>query len=129
VTIDVPTWDSSLGDLACELYSEREKRDRFFEEPPLSDAAWDMLLMLRCAQRSGAPLTVSSLATAGNSPQTTGLRWMGVLEERALIRRFPHPSDGRSSLVELTASAQISMDKYLTKIRFDRSASRLRSIE
>ncbi len=48
-------------------------------------------------------VTPTAMAAALAMPLTTVMDWIGLMERRGHARRRPHPSDGRATLVTLTA--------------------------
>ena len=48
-------------------------------------------------------VTPTVMAAALAMPLTTVMDWIGLMERRGHARRRPHPSDGRATLVTLTA--------------------------
>lgn len=94
--------DQVLAEKAAQIYKTRRQRDRrvglgFFGEP-----AWDVLLDLFIHHVQDKPVSVTSACLASASPPTTGLRWLGVLEQANFVARAPDPDDGRVTLVRLT---------------------------
>jgi DNA-binding MarR family transcriptional regulator len=116
MTRDDPANDAAPQDLSCALVAIRDERRHFFEASLFSDPAWDMLLELHCSTVKGETRSVSSLSIVAGCPHSTGLRWLALLEDRGLVQRSGHPTDGRSYLVQLTPSAQSSMSQYLERI-------------
>lgn len=102
--------------LACRIYSGRRERRHFFPEGLFADPAWDMLLILYCADGRGEFMSVSSLCFSADVPQTTALRWVRVLEEAGLVTREKHEADRRSYLVKLTIVGRQKMESYLGRI-------------
>lgn len=82
-----------------------------------------MLLALHCAASKGEDMAISSIATAGDGPYSTGLRWLAVLQDRGLVRRAAHPVDGRSSFITLTDLGRTSMESYLQRVAREEWAS------
>lgn len=109
--------------LSCRLYSSRNKRRHYFDKDLFSEPVWDMLLALHCAASEGEDMAISSIATAGDGPYSTGLRWLAVLQDRGLVRRTAHPADGRSSFVTLTELGCASMESYLQRVARDEWAT------
>ncbi|QJU56686.1 winged helix DNA-binding protein [Sphingomonas sp. AP4-R1] len=82
-----------------------------------ADPAWDMLLYLVVAEEEGRRSSISRLCRAAAVPTTTALRWIGVLESQDLVRRTPHPSDGRIFVVSLTEKGSADMHGLLATYR------------
>lgn len=99
------------------LYRERRRRDAtiggtngLFGEP-----SWDILLDLFIARGRARPVSVSSACIASSSPQSTALRYVGLLEGVGLIRRSKDPRDGRRQYLELTDLGLSEMKAYLAE--------------
>lgn len=106
-----------LVERAESLYRERRRRDselgrtrELFGEP-----SWDILLDLFIAQGRARPVSVSSACIASSTPQSTALRYVGVLEKVGLVRRAKDPRDARRQYLELTDIGLSKMIAYLTK--------------
>ena len=106
-----------LMERAERLYRERRRRDasiggtvQLFGEP-----SWDILLDLFIAQGRARPVSVSSACIGSSTPQSTALRYVGLLERVGLIRRARDPRDGRRFYLELTEAGLFSMQAYLAE--------------
>ena len=102
-----------LDELARLLYVGRRDRRRFFNEPLLGEAAWDMLLLLYWAGARGRGLNAKILTRASGVPGSTGERWLADLERRGLVVRQPVNSGHPSRTVGLSESARASLTNYL----------------
>jgi DNA-binding MarR family transcriptional regulator len=58
-----------------------------------------------------APLTLKGLAAAEQVQPPTMTRVVACLEERGLVQRSPHPSDGRVGVLRLTAGGRRFVDR------------------
>lgn len=94
--------DDKLATIASSIYRSRQNRQNYFEPSLFTEPAWDMLLDLFIAKVRGARVSTTSLCLAAGTPQATGIRWIGILDEQALVRRLRAPDDARLSLVEIT---------------------------
>ena len=105
-----------LIEKAERLYSERRRRDAKMEGTSdlFGEPSWDMLLDLFIAQGRGRPVSVSSACIASSTPQSTALRYVGLLEREGFIRRAKDPQDGRRQYLELTDVGFLSMQTYLS---------------
>ena len=84
-------------------YSERRLRDRIFDDPTLfGEPAWDILLDVAAAEVDGQKLQISAVCIDAGIPQTTVLRWLGILEEHGLIWREADEGDRRRFYIRLT---------------------------
>lgn len=97
------------------LYRDRRVRAHFFAFA-FHEPAWDMLLDLERARRTGENVSIKSLTVASCVPPTTALRYMDLLEEAGLVERVGDPEDGRRRFVALTEQARAAMDGYLAAI-------------
>ena len=105
-----------LTELACRIYEARRVRARFLSMSLLGEPVWDMLLALFCFSARGRRLSVSSLCFASGVPSTTALRWVGVMEERDLIKRSKDVRDGRRTYLVLTEQGNRVMQGYLRSV-------------
>jgi DNA-binding MarR family transcriptional regulator len=83
-----------------------------FARYDLDPAAFDVLATLR---RSGAPFTLSAGELMRTAMVTSGAitQRLDRLEARGLVRRGPHPDDGRVVLVSLTDEGRHLVDRVL----------------
>lgn len=108
--------------LASRCYAERRLRDQIFDDPSLfGEPAWDILLDVASAEAKGERLSVSSVCIGSCSPPTTALRWLGILEDRGLLRREYDVLDGRRSFVRLTRSGAVKLWRYFENLARVRS--------
>lgn len=91
------------------------ERDRVFGDDMFFDPAWNMLLDLYVSEGHGALVSVSSLCIAAKVPATTALRWLAMLEKRALIVRRADAQDRRRSFLFLTDEAKAKLETALEK--------------
>lgn len=116
----------NLVQLAEKLYKARRVRERFFPVDFFVEPSWDLLLDLYIAHHRARIVTTSGASLAAGVPLTTGLRWIEKLEEAAIIRRSPSPTDHRIVLVSLTEESLAKMHDLLRQIAllfpFDRLA-------
>lgn len=87
-----------------------EVRRRDFEEqlvpPEFCDGpAWYMLLFLLGQQINDRSCSVTDVTSAARAPQTTALRWIGVLVEAGWFRRASDPVDHRRCFLTLSKKA------------------------
>ena len=101
--------------LAERMYRARRLRDNYLPGELFGDPAWDLLLDLYVAQIEGRDIGVTSACVASCVPMTTALRWIGLLEEHALIERYDHPLDRRVHYLRLTSDGIRRMQAYLAQ--------------
>ena len=103
----------NLAKLAKVLYASRAKRRKFLTAELLSEPAWDILLDLYINHAEGRSLRTTSVCLASNSPPTTALRWIGVLEQKRLIEREGSAQDQRAKDVRLTTRGVEAVEQCL----------------
>lgn len=104
-------------ELARRLYADRRRRQLAFSNPDIfGEPAWDILLDLYIAQAEKRAISVSSACIGSAAPPTTGLRWLGVLQEEGLVLREHDPQDQRRILVRLSSDGIHRMEDYLSKL-------------
>ena len=97
----------------------RLQRTRHFNAKLFSDPAWDILLELYGAALSQRRLTVSRLSERSQTPMTTALRWIGLLETEGLIARENNPLDGRLVYIVLSSAGLSAMEEYFSSFPTD----------
>jgi hypothetical protein len=90
---------------ARRLYHQRRRRERFFPSELFGEPGWDLLLDLYVARAEGRSVSTSSACIGAAVPQTTGLRWLTILEEMGLLLRTPSAGDERMRMVTLADEA------------------------
>ena len=108
--------EKSLLERASNLYSARRKVDEIFGVSGFSASpGWDMMLDLYRARLEGKQVSVTSACIGAACPATTGLRWLQLLENPALIERTADHIDRRRILVELTEQAKLKVEAALSE--------------
>jgi len=103
--------------LAQKTYEERRRRDRIVGQADLfGEPAWDVLLDLFVAFLTDKDVSISSACIGSAAPPTTGLRWLGVLEENGLVVREKDLQDQRRTLIRLSDAGIDQMRKYFHAI-------------
>ncbi len=99
------------------LYRERRRRDLELNETRelFGEPSWDILLDLFIARGRARPVSVSSACIASSTPQSTALRYVGVLEKVGLVQRAKDPRDARRQYLELTDLGLSKMTAYLSE--------------
>jgi len=85
---------------ARQLAAARKNRARSLAPNLLGEPAWDILLELFGQDE---PQSIKSVCLGAGVPLTSTLRWLNLLEQRALVRQFADPNDARRTLVTLSA--------------------------
>ena len=97
----------------------RRARHRLIGENLFSDPAWDVLLELLVAKLGKRELTLDDLS--GFAPPSTVARWIGVLEERKLVRSTAGPIPSTYGHLEISDDCAAEMIQLLGGVRvFDR---------
>lgn len=68
--------------------------------------------LTRSRGESGEPVTVKDVAQVSHLEHSTVSRLLGDAEEEGLVRRGPHPQDGRRTTVTLTPDGQRAVDAF-----------------
>jgi DNA-binding MarR family transcriptional regulator len=92
-----------------------EQREQAFAEHGLAAHEFDVLAALRRSGERGE-LTPGRLIEATHVTSGTMTNRLDRLAARKLIRRRPHPTDGRQSLVSLTRTGQRRVDGALDSL-------------
>jgi hypothetical protein len=93
--------------------TNRRRRAQVLPEGVFGEPAWDMLLVLYVEQM-GERLNIARLTRRLGLPPTTGLRWLGYLQDKELVVRSGHPTDQRSFFVDLTSKAIQALDMHFS---------------
>lgn len=99
-----------------ETYKARRRRKRYMAADLFGEPGWDLLLDLFAARLQNRSISVSSACIAADVPSTTGLRWLGVLEQSGLIERIENDADQRVTWVKLTDSASQTMFEFFEEL-------------
>jgi DNA-binding MarR family transcriptional regulator len=106
---------AALRRRAEELFRIRMGRKLHFAASMFGEPAWDVLLSLYIGEPAIDAMTVSRIAQLIDTPLTSALRWVDYLESQHLIVRHAHPTDRRSSMVELTGTGRAQLELYLSE--------------
>lgn len=108
---DHPVW----VELARQTYDDRRRRNKIFQSDELfGEPAWDILLDLFIAAKERRRVSVTSACIGSAVPSTTALRWISILERRALLTREADPGDARRVYVRLSPSGYEAMLQYFS---------------
>jgi hypothetical protein len=107
--------DEKLAKIAGWMYSERIYRSSQFSPALFGEPAWDMLLDLFIQKVAGVRVSSTSLCLGAGVPQTTGLRYIALLEAEGLVFRYTPPDDRRLTLIDYTAAGFKQMRQYLSQ--------------
>jgi DNA-binding MarR family transcriptional regulator len=78
---------------------------------PVGDLTFSQLSALTSLQLAGA-LTPRELADMERVQPPTMTKIVGKLEERGLVRRTPHPTDGRQVILAATEGGEAVLDQF-----------------
>jgi DNA-binding MarR family transcriptional regulator len=107
--------DRKLAVMASSIYQARRRRLQHFDESLFGEPAWDMLLDLFVNRASGRRVNITSLCLAADVAQSTGLRYVALLEQKGLVERMPAGDDRRVILVDLTQEGFKAMRRYVVE--------------
>lgn len=108
--------DDDLLKLAQNLMFIWNSRQIFIDSNLIMDPGWLILLNLKIAELSHAKLQVSAVCIDSGAPATTALRWIKLLESKALVRIEPDKHDRRRKFVFLTDDGSVLLARYLQNI-------------
>jgi DNA-binding MarR family transcriptional regulator len=99
---------------------------RLRQERPVGDLTVTQLSALTSLHLGGA-LTLRELSDVERVQPPTMTKIVAKLEERQLVQRTPHPTDGRQVLLSATAEGAAVLDSY-QKMRDEWLASKLANL-
>ena len=101
-----------LVEQARRMYRARHARQRYLPANLFGEPAWEILLVLyiEAGQR---PMNATSVALITNAPETTALRWAEILQDEGLVESYPHLTDRRLRLLQLSLRGRAILDQYL----------------
>ena len=104
-------------EIARQTYGDRRRREAILgSNALLGEPAWDILLDLYIARRTDQEVSVSSACIGSAAPATTGLRWLGALQEAGLVVRINDYEDHRRVLVKLSQEGAARMERYFAEV-------------
>ena len=111
-----------LVTLAQDMLAERRARTVTGIDDLLGEPAWDVMLFLYIEDGQDETPRTKAVCHASGVPQTTGLRYLALLEERGMIVRRTG-TDGRCRLLRLSSEGRQRMTDYLAEIYAERRVS------
>jgi CheY-like chemotaxis protein/DNA-binding MarR family transcriptional regulator len=112
-----PPGDNARGLALVGMGQVRRLRRSYPPLGELDDIAWDLLLELARAEKSGQRLSVSALCVSiEHVSSTTALRRVQELVKAGHIIRVADPADARRDFVVLGPSTQATLDQYLERV-------------
>lgn len=94
----------------------RQARADYFATAILGEPAWDLLLLLYVADGVGEVITVNAAGERAGLAATSAKRWIEYLEKERLMRRAPHPHDGRRIVLTLSDKGRSALDTYFSGV-------------
>lgn len=94
------------------MQNARERREEIFGTRIGADPAWDILLELYAVQLENGQATITDVCRASGIAYTTGLRWVGELQQKGLLTRADDESDKRAALLKLSRRGLAAMKEY-----------------
>jgi DNA-binding MarR family transcriptional regulator len=98
------------------LLRARRHRARYLTPELFAEPAWDILLDLLRAEIAHERVSVSSACIAAAVPATTGLRWLGTLEQHGLVVRERDLHDARRIFVVLSPDTSMALRRYFLEV-------------
>jgi DNA-binding MarR family transcriptional regulator len=77
---------------------------------------FDIVIEIGYHEERGRPLSVKQLLARGIRSRTTVRRKLRSLIDQEIVFRITHAGDGRASLLGITDSARLRLDKYRTAV-------------
>lgn len=108
----------SVRAVAREIYGDRRRRARFFDDDLFGEPSWDILLDLYLASCEDRLVPTTSACIGSGVPPTTALRWLRILESKGLVERRNDNLDGRRTFVTLSDRGVTAMEAFLSSSRF-----------
>jgi DNA-binding MarR family transcriptional regulator len=103
-------------DAATLAIEARRMRDTLFPVGFFGDAAWDILLELRRADRYGEQLAVSDVGILLGLAPTTSLRYVQQLVDGGFVDRVPDAADRRRIYLVLSDSGRDKMERIEQRV-------------
>ncbi len=113
--VDGPNFTPSQRAIVDMIVEARRERNRWFVKTSrcFSNPGWDIIADLASAGLAGRQVSVSSACLAAGVPQSTALRYVGVLEADGFVLRIPDPTDGRRFFLQLTDRGWSQLHGYV----------------
>jgi hypothetical protein len=102
-----------LAAIAKSEFHNRRRRDSLIRHDLFAEPAWDLLLDLYVAHHNRQSVDVERLCAAAAVPETTALRWIGLLMEKELVTLCPRAGESANAQLALSARGVEEMERYL----------------
>ena len=110
-----PMREGSGVQAARKVLQRRKSRRKHFGASMFDEPAWEMLLTLFVTENEVGPISIGRLTETVGTPGTTALRWIDYLVQQELVRRKPHPTDARQTLLALTELGRGKLRSYFAE--------------
>lgn len=102
---------------ARRAYEERKSRSELIGSKEIfGEPAWDLLLDLFIHQSNDENVTVKAASLHPDTPASTTIRWLRVLEHNGLLETHIDPANSEQHLVHLTPTGYEGMMRYLESV-------------
>lgn len=120
--------DTALAALARTILKESAARDSIMPLETFSDPVWHILLDLFASEFEGKQISISSACIGSGVPNTTALRYLKMLHDRAVIERMPDAFDARRQHVRLTPPYKQRMRDHLCMLASSRGTVAIETV-
>ena len=113
-------WPESANDLelvAEALLAARIQRLHYLDESLFGEPAWDMLLILFRAFKSGDRVTVGEVCQSSGTFMLTARRWLGILIDLGLVQIDDDVGNDELSSSQLTELGEMRMTSILVGVQ------------
>ena len=107
-------------DLARQLWWERRLRTKFFPAELFFEPAWDLILDIFAAERSGQPVRLSKAHLSACAPPSAAERRARLLLKIGILTASPVTPGGRNLELRLTPLAASKLEQLLHEYLFHR---------
>lgn len=107
---------AELIERARAILADRRHRSACLGHDIFGEFAWDMLLALAIESGATQGFDIADLCKAVGASQSTGVRWIAVLESRGLVERFHRTGSREEKLVRLSDAGQREMARCLSSL-------------
>lgn len=95
------------------LLAAREHKLRHLDGKLFGEPAWEMLLFLFHAYKSGGCVTADQVCRSSGTFQATAQRWLTVLVDQELVETSNNAQSDAPASIRLTESGELRMTKVL----------------
>lgn len=109
------------ADFARQLWWERRLRTAFFPAELFSEPAWDLILDIFAAERTGEPVRMSKAHLSACAPPSVAERKARMLVKIGMVTATPVTPGGRKLELKLTPRAASQLEQLLHEMLFHRT--------